>query len=87
MYHPSGLSLVTSPTAPNDESPWIRNSGLTASECGNGFYYGQVSVEFHCGSQSDEWNLQTSTGDCLHRRLAVGGGWGGPVPSVPESYR
>ena len=36
MSHYSGLSLVTTTTATDNGSPWIINSGLTASECGPG---------------------------------------------------
>ena len=63
MFHTSGISLVTSTTATNNVSLWIRNSGLTASECGTSYYYDRASGKVQNDNQSDEWNLQTSTGD------------------------
>ena len=45
MYHLSGLSFDTIPITPNGVNPWIRTSGLTASECGPSFYYYQGSGE------------------------------------------
>ena len=81
IFHPSGISLVTSPTAPDNRSLWIRTSALTASECKPGSYYSQVRVEDQRGSQSDEWTLKTSTGDWLHICLDVGG-----VSSVFRSW-
>ena len=83
MSHTYGLSLVTSPTAPDRSSPRIMTSELTTSECGPGYYYGQGSGKGQSGSQSYEWNLQTSTVAWLDRRLAVGGF---TEPSVPGTW-
>ena len=49
------------------------NSGLPASECGPGYYYGKGIGNGQRGSQSYEWTLWISTGDWVHRRLLVGG--------------
>ena len=71
IFHPSGISLVTSPTAHDSRSPWIRNSVLTASECRLGSYYYQGKGQ--CRIRSDELTLQIYIGAWVHRRLAVGG--------------
>ena len=84
ISHHSGLSLVTSTTAPAIRSPCMRNYGLTASECGPGYYYGQGCGEGQRGSQSDEWTLQKFTKVWAYRCLAVRGV---PVPSVPGTLR
>ena len=54
MSYPSGISVVTSPTAPDGGSLWIRTSGLTASECRTGYYYDWGSGEGRFKIQSDE---------------------------------
>ena len=59
----------------NNKSLWIRTSGLTTSECGTGYYYGQGGGGGQRRSQSDKWILQTSTRACVCGCLAGGGGF------------
>ena len=57
-------------------------SGMTASDCGPGYYYGKGSGKSQRGSQSDEYTMQTSTKAWVHR-LAENGFL---VTSVPGTW-
>ena len=83
MSYTPGLSINIITTAPNSGSLWILTSEMTPSECWPGSYYGQGCWEEKSGSQSHEWNLQTSDGAWVNIHLAMGVV---QVTSVPGSW-
>ena len=74
IFHPSGLFLVTSTTAPDSGSQWIRTSVMTASEC-----RGLVPILVGSVAKSSA-EVNNMNGICIHPlgpRLTDSLLWGG----------